>query len=278
VLPLSEIKCRPQVRETIDAASVDRLARAIGQVGLLQPILVSRAEQSWILIEGYRRYLAAQMSGWSTIPALIEEDSLSEGDVVQRQLVCNLHREDLSPIETARGIDRLMKEATCTAAAASIKVGLSASMVSKTLALLILPKETQDLVHCGQLAASTAYEIAKTADPKRRAELIAMASQGRLKRDVAAGRNSPSVKTTRKAAPRSAGGSSRGRIVIPAGGGRSLSAVGMHDLADLLAMLEQVIARLRTLSTRPGIDLAGALAALASEDQREEESDVRQAR
>ena len=277
LLPLSDVVCRPQVRGTFDEADLAALTQSLREVGLLQPILVRREGAVWVVVDGERRYRAAQRAGWAAISAIEQGDDLSEGEIVHRQLVCNIQRADLSPIEIARGIEQLMKESCCTSTQAATKVSLSPASVSKLLALLTLPQEAQDLVHRGRLAASTAYEIAKTSDPDRRAELLAVATEGLLKREVASGRRPLVRRPGNDTAPRPRMRASQPRVRIPLGTGCSLTLSGGGEIAELVGALERLLGRLRAASAQPGVDLAATLKALATRGELGGGPDVRPA-
>lgn len=275
-LALADIDCRPQVREAFDEEAIAGLAASLVTAGLLQPILVRAVGDRFVVIDGERRYRAATVAGWETIEALVEPEAKPDGaQRIVRQLVANCQRQDLTPIETARAIEALMGQTGCSASEAAAKLGLSGPRVSKLLALLSLPETVQDEVHAGKLAASTAYEIAKTKDPERRAELIAEAGKGELKRDAAALRSRATGKP-RSSASRASKASKRSRprkrkTTIPVGPGCSVVIAGDEIVvAELLASFEAVCARLRALGeagTEPVVPLAEALGRLATATQ-----------
>jgi hypothetical protein len=119
----------------------------------------------------------------------------------------------------------------------------------------------QDHVHGGRLAPSTAYEIAKTKNPERRAELIAEASGGGLRRDVAARQS----RKASKAHAKSRHGVTSRRFVIPTGEGGSVVVTGLGlDLALLIETLERATARVRAIDADAAAkDLAAAVGALS---------------
>lgn len=181
-LPIARVHCRPQVREAFDQVSIEGLARSLAQVGQQQPILVTKDGERFVVVDGERRLRAARSLGWPMIDAVVEDAALSDVEVIQRQLVCNLQRDDLLPCERARGMDRLIRESGWDAKRVADELGLSEATVSKSLALLVLPMDAQQLIDNNQLAASTGYEIAKIRDAKERARLLELAAQGSLTR------------------------------------------------------------------------------------------------
>lgn len=262
-LPLDRIVCAPQVRERFDEEKLSGLAQSLKETGLLQPILVRPAGDGWIVLDGARRVRSAKAAGWTTISAIVDTTDLDESERTRRQLVANCQRENLTPIETARAIDRLMKGARWSRAQVAAGLGVSPASVSRLLALLALPAAVQERIHRGEIAASTGYEIAKTTDADRRAELVATASRGELKRDAAAKQSRAARKSVRQRRVRCRRSE---RIMIPIGDGHAVT-VTVKDLTvgRLIERLEQVTERLRALNPRTNEELAAALDALAEE-------------
>lgn len=261
VLPLADIDARPQVRQTFDPQGIEGLFQSLRSGGLQQPILVRPSGSRWVIVDGERRTRAAKLAGWDSILALVDAGEQTEAERIERQLVANCQREDLTPIEVARATEQLMKAASCTAAVAAEKLGLSQASVSRSLALLTLPEEVQARVHAGRLAASTAYEIAKTTDPERKAELVAAACRGELKREAAALRSRAQPEPTRTRKRR--GNRSARRTIIPLDSKHRLILAGEGlPVSDLLALLDQVAARLRAVARDPNADVASVLASL----------------
>ena len=261
VLPLSMIDCEAQVR-VVDEAGLAGLAKTLATTGLLQPILVRVAGERYVVVDGERRLLAAKRLGWDCIEAVVAVESLEDADRLVRQMVANCQREGLTPIETARGIEQLRTLTGCTSAEAATKLGFSSANVSKLLSLLTLPAEVQQKVHDRDLALTTAYEVAKTKDPERRAELIAEAVGGGLRREVAARRSRSGAKKRRGKAPGPASTLVIRRAVVDLEDGRAVAIVGRNPTAKgLLLALEQAAALLRTLDpTAEGAALLSALA------------------
>ncbi len=199
-LALASITCEQQVRETFDVEAIAELAQSLVSVGLQQPILVRREGDGYVVIDGERRFRAAKVARWETIEALVEDGEGDDATRIVRQLVANCQRTDLSPIEMAKAIDGLMETAGLTGAEAAATLGLKPSWVTRSVALLSLPEAVQARVHAGQLAASTAYQIAKTKDEGQRDALISDAVAGVLTRDAAERRSRAASK------PKSAGG------------------------------------------------------------------------
>ena len=126
-----------QPRQTLDAAAQAELAASIDRHGLLQPILVRRAEagEGWVLVAGQRRLAALQALGRSTVPAIV-----TSGDPGEVALVENLQRQELDPLETAAAVQRLMQRHGYSQTAMGEMLGLRQNTVSALLALNDLPE------------------------------------------------------------------------------------------------------------------------------------------
>lgn len=245
---LAEIDCAPQVRGRFDEGSVAGLARSFAEVGILQPILVRPAGDRWVVVAGHRRLQAAKLAGWTEIPALVEEAELAEADVLQRQLIENAQRQNLSPLERAMAIRRLMQAQGWTAARTAASLGLSPATVSKLLTLLALPEDVREQVHSGQIPASTAYEVAKVVEPGERAALAVQAKEGRLTRDQASAR-SRGRRHGGRPRTRSSPRARLPRVVFPLERHGSVAITGSElALPEVVAKLEQLVERLRPLA------------------------------
>jgi ParB family chromosome partitioning protein len=124
-----------QMRRQFAAEPLRELAESIRQHGLLQPVLVSRLPDGYQLIAGERRWRAARMAGLERIPAIVRR----EGDAEQSLLlglIENLQREDLDPIEEARGIKRLIEQFGLTHEEAAARLGKHRVAVTQALRLL----------------------------------------------------------------------------------------------------------------------------------------------
>lgn len=155
------------IREHI--GDVRELAKSIEAVGLLSPLLVTGITEAPSLIAGHRRLAAAKALGLTEVEVIFLEDRTSSR--VATQLVENMQREDLTPLEEAAGLAELTQELGSQAAAAKA-VGRSRAHVSKRLKLLDLDEEAQVMVSDGNLTAEDAYELAKVKAGKDRREAL----------------------------------------------------------------------------------------------------------
>lgn len=183
-IPLEQIIGREQVRRRFDDESLAGLSQSMRESGLHEPIHVLRlGGDKYTLLTGERRVRAARKAGWATISAIVEEADLGDGDVLVRQMIENIQREDLTSIEKAKGIAALMKATSVNAAQAASKLGLTAGTVSKLLSLLSLPEELQKRIDAGEIPATTAYELTKLTDPEAQKRLANQVAKGELTRD-----------------------------------------------------------------------------------------------
>jgi len=169
-----------QPRKVFSEADINSLAISMREQGQLQPILlrrVGRTREKWFIVAGERRWRAAKLIGWTMILA-IEHD----GDPEVAMLVENLQRLDLSPIEEARGLQRLIDGKNWTQDRAAKAIGKSKSDVSGMLRILTLPRELLEAVLTSKLVLpkNVLVELARVDRVGAREHLIRLARQGRL--------------------------------------------------------------------------------------------------
>jgi len=141
---------RYQPRTKMDAASLAELALSIKEQGVMQPILVRPVGGGrFEIVAGERRWRAAQQAGLREIPALVKD--VPDQSALAVALIENIQREDLNPIEEAKGLARLIDEFGLTHEAAAKAVGRSRSAVSNLLRLTALAPPVQEYVLGGSL-------------------------------------------------------------------------------------------------------------------------------
>ena len=140
-----------QPRMDFDKDALQELADSIRAQGVLQPVLVRPLADSgrFEIIAGERRWRAAQLAGLHEIPAVVRE--LDDQTSMCIALIENIQREDLSPLEQARGLARLADEFDMTHDAIAESVGRSRSAVTNTLRLLDLSEEVKRLLESRQI-------------------------------------------------------------------------------------------------------------------------------
>lgn len=152
-LKISEIEPnRDQPRKDFDESALAELAHSISQHGVLQPLLVRPLiGGGYQIVAGERRYRACRMAGVTEVPVVIRE--LSDSETMELALIENLQRENLTPIEEAKGFGVLVDEYGMSQEEVSQAVGRSRSTVANSLRLLNLPKEVSDMVERGEISA-----------------------------------------------------------------------------------------------------------------------------
>jgi ParB family chromosome partitioning protein len=160
-VPLSEIHPNPeQPRSRFDAERLEELASSLREHGVLSPLVVRpRSGGGYVLIAGERRLRAAGLAGLEAVPVVVREDATNAEIQLELALVENLQREDLDPIESARGYKRLQGDFGYTQEEISTKIGKNRSTVANALRLLRLPEKLQDLVQEGRLSTGHAKAL-----------------------------------------------------------------------------------------------------------------------
>ena len=174
-LPITRVEPRQdQPRDHFDEERLQDLAASISRHGLIQPVIVRKLESGdYQIIAGERRWRAARLAGLAEIPVrVLRADDQS---VAELALVENLQREDLNPMEEARGYQKLMQDYALTQEEAAAGVGKSRSAVANALRLLNLSAPVSEMVESGVLSAGHARTLLALEDPslqKRAAEQV----------------------------------------------------------------------------------------------------------
>lgn len=163
-----------------EMGDLQSLTASIQEHGVLEPLIVSPlGEQSYLLITGERRFTAAKEAGLTTVPALVR--SVQEHQRLAIQLVENLHRKDLSPLEEAGGYQRLIAEFSLTQEEVARRVGKSRPVINETLRLLDLAETIVAECRTSDIASkSLLLEIAKQPTEDEQQRLWDQARRGEL--------------------------------------------------------------------------------------------------
>ncbi len=165
-----------QPRRHFDASALGELAVSIKARGLLQPIVVKREGNGYLLMAGERRWRAAQLAGLETIPALVRDD-----DPLEIAMIENLQREDLTPLEEAEGLGQLIDQFGYTHDAVADLLGKSRPYVSNTLAMRRLPDDIKAQYHADpHVSREILIDIARAESPERQAMLWRLAQLRKL--------------------------------------------------------------------------------------------------
>src|SRR5688572_14483598 len=160
-----------QPRLEMDEASLAELVQSIKEHGILQPLIVSRADQdSYVLVAGERRWRAAKGAGLLTVPVVVKETTPRQR--LELALVENIQREDLSPLETAQAYRQLIDEHELTQEAVAGRVGKSRAAVANALRLLQLPPAARDALAAGTITEGHGRALLSCASPEIGAILL----------------------------------------------------------------------------------------------------------
>ena len=189
-LPISKVEpWQDQPRDHFDEERLQDLAASISRHGLIQPVIVRKLDSGvYQIIAGERRWRAARLAGLTEIPVrVLRADDQS---VAELALVENLQREDLNPMEEARGYQKLMQNYSLTQEEAAAGVGKSRSAVANALRLLNLSVPVMEMVESGTLSAGHARTLLALDNPelqKRAADQVLAKTEqmvSRLKKEA----------------------------------------------------------------------------------------------
>lgn len=143
-----------------DVGDISGLIASLLEVGMLQPIVARRAGARFVIVAGHRRYAAARGAGWSHVPVIVRQE-MRPDEVLAAMLVENGHRQDLDPIEEARGLARLKGQLGCNGTQLARRIGRHQTHVSGRLRLLALSIEEQEKIRRGETTLTEARDRAR---------------------------------------------------------------------------------------------------------------------
>jgi len=173
-IPVSAIEADPhQPRRSFDEAKLQELADSIKLYGVLSPILVRAGALPgrYTIISGERRYRASQLAGLAAIPAIVSQGEGEDSRTLAIQLVENLQRDDLSPLERAQAIGALRDGHSLSIRDIAEKLSISKSAVQRSLEILSLPDDLLNALREGA-SESKVLLVAKIDDPAVRATYL----------------------------------------------------------------------------------------------------------
>lgn len=175
-IPVGNIVPNPnQPRVHFDEEALSELTASVREIGVLQPIQVRPlGDGQFELIAGERRWRAARRAGLAVVPAIVT--AIDDVASVERALVENLHREDLTPLEEASGYQQLAEDFAMTHEQIAVRMGKSRSTITNSLRLLSLPAAIQHLLADGRLSAGHARALLGTPDRAFQEQLAKKAS------------------------------------------------------------------------------------------------------
>jgi ParB family chromosome partitioning protein len=171
-VPLAALKpSRFNPRRNFAEAQLEELAASIRERGLVQPLIVRPSiGDTYEIVAGERRWRAAQMAKIHEIPVVIRE--FTDAQALEAAIVENVQRQDLSPIEEAKGYQRLIEEFKHTQEGVAQVLGKSRSHIANTVRLLSLPEAVQALLGSGEISAGHARALIGAADPEALARRV----------------------------------------------------------------------------------------------------------
>ncbi len=144
-IPIDLIDPNPaQPRAIFATEKLEELANSIRAHGILQPLIVRRRGDRYQLVAGERRWRAARLAGFATVPVIARE--VPDEQLLEITLVENIQREDLNPIELAKALERMVEELGLTHEEIATKTGKDRTTITNTLRLLRLPPDVQQLL------------------------------------------------------------------------------------------------------------------------------------
>jgi ParB family transcriptional regulator, chromosome partitioning protein len=153
---------RFQPRTTMDEGRIEELARSIRSNGLIQPIVVRKADRGYEIIAGERRWRASQRAGLLKVPIVVRD--VPDDRLLAVALIENLQREDLNPMEEAHAYRRLADEFHLTQEQIAEAVGKDRSTVANVIRLLRLPLEVRENVAAGAIGMGHARALLSLPD------------------------------------------------------------------------------------------------------------------
>ncbi len=148
---------RDQPRKSFEEDSLLDLSDSIKQHGIIEPLVVQKKDDYYMIIAGERRWRASKMAGLKTVPAVIKD--LTDQEIVEVSLIENIQREDLNPIEEALAYKQLIDAFHLKQDEVADKVSKSRAVITNSLRLLKLDEKVQQMVIDGNLSSGHARTI-----------------------------------------------------------------------------------------------------------------------
>jgi ParB family chromosome partitioning protein len=179
-IEVNKIKPNPhQPRKDFNEESLNELAASIRELGVIQPLIVSKVETEtdlgtqveYQLIAGERRLKASKIAGLERVPAIVRR-IIDEKDKLEIAIVENVQRSDLNPIESARSYAKLQEEFGLTQREVAARVGKSRETISNILRLLNLPSYIQDAISAKKISDSQGRLLLAVSDSQQQQNLF----------------------------------------------------------------------------------------------------------
>lgn len=258
-LPLASVRPNPhQPRRTFDPATLQELADSIRQHGrVIQPILVRPAEDGFELVAGERRLKASEIAGQPTIRAIVE--GVDDATSAEMALAENMARDDLTPMEEARGCAALRDTFGMSIAAIGRRVGRDRTAISHLIRLLDLPDNAQAYIEAGTLSEGHGRVLLRIKDYEAQKTLAGRCAQAgwsvrELERQVDAATRPRTAAPAQPSADESAALASLSEQLTPLFGASPVSIVprrrGIYELNVRFEGLNELEATITRLADR----------------------------
>ena len=169
MVPISKVEPdREQPRKFFNEDALQELAESIKQYGVFQPLLVQKEKDYYKIIAGERRWRAAKIAGLKEIPVIVKE--LSDQEIAEIQLIENIQREDLNPIEIAEGYRQLIDKYGFTQDELAEKISKSRTAITNTLRILKLDERVGQMIVDELISTGHAREILSIEDSDKKYE------------------------------------------------------------------------------------------------------------
>ena len=164
-----------QPRKIFNEEALNELAASIKENGVIQPIIVQKKGNGYIIVAGERRWRAARIAGLKVIPAIIRD--LTDQQTMEQALIENLQREDLNPLEEAFAMDNLLKSPGMNQEKLAKKLGKPRATIANTVRLINIDESLQDYIRNGDLSAGHAKALLalKSSEDQRKAANVILA-------------------------------------------------------------------------------------------------------
>ncbi len=178
-IDINKVYANPnQPRKNFDEEALNELATSIKTHGVIQPIVVNKQDDGYMIIAGERRWRASKIAGLDTVPCVVK--NYTERQIKEIAIIENLQREDLNPIEAARAIKQLMDEYNFTQETVADRIGISRPNIANTLRLLSLSPDVIKLVEQNKLTAGHARCLVVISDPNAQLKFAQAACDGKI--------------------------------------------------------------------------------------------------
>ena len=167
-----------QPRKIFDDKSLQELADSIKEYGIIQPLIVTKRGDRYLIVAGERRFRAAKIAGLKEVPVIVKD--MTDQEIREVALVENLQRENLNPIESARAIQELISKHNLTQEQIADKIGKSRPLIANTLRLLTLCPQVIKMVESGKLSAGHARTLIVIENPEIQLQIAELAVKANL--------------------------------------------------------------------------------------------------